>query len=90
MCQRIHRELGLLGFDLSIELSSDPMVMREHRDRFSPDIIVAPFLKHRIPNDIWLHTICLVVHPGVYGDGGPSSLDWAILNKEKVWGVTLL
>jgi putative two-component system hydrogenase maturation factor HypX/HoxX len=90
LCQRIHREVSLEGHEVSVELSPNPMVMREHRDRFLPDIIIAPFLKHRIPNDIWLSTICLILHPGVCGDGGPSSIDWAILNRETVWGATLL
>jgi putative two-component system protein, hydrogenase maturation factor HypX/HoxX len=30
------------------------------------------------------------VHPGIKGDRGPSSLDWAIANHEKTWGVTIL
>lgn len=30
------------------------------------------------------------MHPGIKGDRGPSSIDWAILNQEKEWGVTLL
>jgi putative two-component system hydrogenase maturation factor HypX/HoxX len=31
-----------------------------------------------------------VVHPGIPGDRGPSALDWAILNGERSWGVTVL
>ena len=34
--------------------------------------------------------LCLVVHPGIEGDRGPSSLDWCIALGEKTWGVTLL
>jgi putative two-component system hydrogenase maturation factor HypX/HoxX len=30
------------------------------------------------------------VHPGIKGDRGPSSLDWAIANHEKIWGVSIL
>ena len=30
------------------------------------------------------------MHPGIKGDRGPSSLDWAIANQEKSWGVTIL
>ena len=33
---------------------------------------------------------CLVVHPGIRGDRGPSALDWAILDGESAWGVTVL
>ena len=30
------------------------------------------------------------MHPGIKGDRGPSSLDWAITNDERAWGVTIL
>ncbi len=30
------------------------------------------------------------MHPGIKGDRGPSSLDWATANHEKSWGVTIL
>src|SRR5215510_331 len=32
----------------------------------------------------------LIVPPGIKGDRGPSSLDWAILNGCEEWGVTIL
>ena len=32
----------------------------------------------------------MIVHPGIKGDRGPSSLDWAIVNDEKSWGVSIL
>ncbi len=34
--------------------------------------------------------MCLVVHPGIVGDRGPSALDWAISESEHEWGVTVL
>ena len=43
-----------------------------------------------IPASIWQHYTCIIVHPGIKGDRGPSSLDWAILNACAEWGVTLL
>ena len=33
---------------------------------------------------------CLIVHPGIRGDKGPSALDWAILEDAPRWGVTLI
>lgn len=33
---------------------------------------------------------CLIVHPGPFGDRGPSSLDWAIQEGADTWGVTVL
>jgi putative two-component system protein, hydrogenase maturation factor HypX/HoxX len=57
---------------------------------YRPDLVVAPFLKRAIPEAVWRHTVCLVVHPGVVGDRGPSALDWAIADGEREWGVTVL
>ncbi len=57
---------------------------------YRPALIVAPFLKRAIPEAVWRHTVCLVVHPGIVGDRGPSALDWAIAEGEREWGVTVL
>ena len=54
------------------------------------DLIIAPFLKRAMPEDVWRRTRSLIVHPGIRGDKGPSALDWAILNDEPYWGVTVL
>jgi putative two-component system hydrogenase maturation factor HypX/HoxX len=55
-----------------------------------PDVIICPFLKERIPDDIWASRPTVVIHPGPEGDRGPSSLDWAISGAEPEWGVTAL
>ncbi len=55
-----------------------------------PELIVAPFLKRAIPESIWRNHRCIVVHPGIRGDRGPSALDWAIADGETEWGVTVL
>ena len=63
----------------------------EHKiHAFHPDLILSPFLQHYIPDSVWFKYPCLIVHPGPPGDGGPSSLNWAILNKQKKWGVSIL
>src|SRR5260370_7274162 len=59
-------------------------------DRDGVDLFVAPMLKKVIPASIWQQHTCLIVNPGITGDRGPSSLDWAILNACEEWGVTLL
>ena len=43
-----------------------------------------------MPDSIWKSHTCLIVHPGIEGDRGPSSLDWAIKGGATEWGVTLL
>ena len=90
LSQRLFVELGERGHEISVEFDINDAVAVEAVELFSPDIVVAPFLKRAIPQSIWQSRICLVVHPGPAGDGGPSALDWAILNGQTEWGVTVL
>jgi putative two-component system hydrogenase maturation factor HypX/HoxX len=78
------------GHDLSIELDVNDAVTREAVALARPDVVVAPFLKRAIPEDVWSRVPCLIVHPGPPGDGGPSSLDRAIQEGVATWGVTVL
>ena len=57
-----------------------------------PDLIVCPFMTKRIPETLYSNPNrpCLIVHPGIAGDRGASSLDWAILEEKPSWGVTVL
>jgi len=90
MCQRVHRELEAEQYTVSIELSANEQQMIHAVESFQPDLIICPFLKHAVPEKIWRHHLCLIVHPGIEGDRGPSSLDWAINSEATTWGVTLL
>ena len=90
LAQRLWIELIEAGHDISIEFDINDHVTREAVAMWSPDVIIGPFLKRRIPNDVWRNTLCLIVHPGIVGDRGPSALDWAILEGRADWGVTLL
>jgi len=90
LAQRLYVELGELGHAVSVEFDIHDEVTREAVDLFDPDLVVAPFLKRAIPEDVWRRVPCLVVHPGVRGDRGPSALDWAVRERESSWGVTLL
>lgn len=64
--------------------------MREAVGRHQPDLILCPMLAQIIPPDIWENYACLVLHPGIIGDRSSASLDWAILNEEQEWGVTVV
>jgi len=90
LTQRLWIELGNWGHEVSLELDVNDAVTREAVQRFAPDLVVAPFLKRAIPEDVWRRVRCLVVHPGIVGDRGPSALDWAVLRGESRWGVTVL
>ncbi|MDX9996302.1 MAG: formyltransferase family protein, partial [Rhodocyclaceae bacterium] len=90
LTQRLYAELTVLGHDVSVEFDIADSVSEEAVALWRPDLIFAPFLKRAIPEAIWKNHRCWIVHPGIVGDRGPSALDWAIMNGETTWGVTVL
>ncbi len=90
LTQRLYTELVAAGHDVSVEFDIADSVTQEAIALWRPEVIVAPFLKRRIPEAVWRHHRCIVLHPGIAGDRGPSSLDWAIMNGETEWGVTAI
>jgi len=75
LTQRLHVELRERGHEVSVEFDINDAVTREAVDLFRPDVLLAPFLKRAIPEDVWRALPCLIVHPGPPGDRGPSALD---------------
>ncbi|MEO8120588.1 MAG: hydrogenase maturation protein [Rhodoferax sp.] len=90
LSQRLFAALTALGHQLSVELDISDSVTEEACALFQPDVLIAPFLKRRIPESVWRSVVCLVVHPGPPGDRGPAALDWAVLERAPQWGVTVL
>jgi len=90
LTQRLYTELHAAGHEVSVEFDIHDNFSIEAVELYEPDLIIAPFLKRVIPEELWSKHVCLVVHPGIRGDRGPSALDWAILNGEQRWGVTVL
>ena len=90
LSQRLYVELTERGHEVSVEFDINDTVTREAVTLFDPDLVLAPFLKRAIPEDVWQSRRCLIVHPGIVGDRGPSALDWAMLEGETEWGVTVL
>ncbi len=90
LTQRLFVELRALGHEVSVEFDINDGVTEEAVALADPQLIIAPFLKRPIPEAVWRHRVCLVVHPGIEGDRGPSALDWAIIEGRQSWGVTVL
>ncbi|MCS7278272.1 MAG: hydrogenase maturation protein, partial [Aquificaceae bacterium] len=90
LSQRFYCELSDAGHEVSVELDVHPESMVEACELYKPDLVIAPFLKRKIPPEVWQKYTTLVVHPGPPGDRGPNAIDWAILLDEKVWGVTII
>jgi putative two-component system protein, hydrogenase maturation factor HypX/HoxX len=59
-------------------------------ERAACDLLFCPFLKEVVPAQVCERWIVWVAHPGVRADRGPSSLAWAILNREPSWGLTMV
>jgi putative two-component system hydrogenase maturation factor HypX/HoxX len=91
MTQRFYVELTDNGYEVAVELyGGNENLLKEAVSQYAPDLIIAPFLTRAIPEEIWCNHVCIIVHPGIEGDRGPSSLDWAIQERWEIWGVTLL
>jgi putative two-component system hydrogenase maturation factor HypX/HoxX len=90
LAQRLHTALREAGHWVTVELDIADAVTEEAVALARPDLVIAPFLKRRIPESVWRAVPCWVVHPGPPGDGGPSALDWAVARDLPRWGVTVL
>ena len=90
LTQRLAAELQRRGHETSIEFDIADSVTEEAVALFKPELIVAPYLRRAIPESVWRRHVCLVVHPGIVGDRGPSALDWALQEGATEWGVTVL
>jgi putative two-component system protein, hydrogenase maturation factor HypX/HoxX len=90
LTQRLWVELADRDHQVSLEFDVNDAVTIDAVRRQAPDLVIAPFLKRAIPQAVWQSVRCLVVHPGVVGDRGPSALDWAVQEGERRWGVTIL
>lgn len=93
LTQRVWCHLQDGGHDVGVELAptfDTPEALTAAVEKIDPDLILAPFLKHRVPREVWDRWTTVVVHPGPVGDRGPSSLDHAILEGRDRWGVTAL
>lgn len=90
LSQRLLIELTERRHDVNVAISSSEAAMLSAVAQYEPDLIIAPMLKAVVPKEIWTKRVCLIVHPGIMGDRGPSSLDWAIQEGAPRWGVTVL
>ena len=80
LTQRLSSELQQRGHEITIEFDIADSVTQEAVELFRPDLIVAPYLRRAIPESVWSRHICLIVHPGIVGDRGPSALDLSLIH----------
>ena len=90
LTQRVWIELLAAGHEVVVQLAGDDGTLLAAMVKNQPDLVICPFLRERVPTEVWTSRPTIVIHPGPKGDRGPSSLDWAIMDAEHVWGVTAL
>jgi putative two-component system protein, hydrogenase maturation factor HypX/HoxX len=90
LSQRAWCALREAGHDVGVLLATGAEDIVAGVRAAGPELIVCPFLKDRVPAEVWQHWRTVIIHPGPVGDRGPSSLDWAIAEGAPSWGVTAL
>ena len=90
LSQRAWIELTETGHDVRVQLATADEAMIRAVAEFDPDLVLCPFLRERVPAEVWTNRRTIIIHPGPKGDRGPSSLDWAITDGATEWGVTAL
>ena len=90
LSQRAWIDLRNAGHDVVVQLGADSTAVGAAVSTFDPELIICPFLRERVPAEVWDRYRTIIIHPGPMGDRGPSSLDWAITDGEPLWGVTAL
>src|SRR4051794_32456018 len=90
LSQRVWCALRESGHDVGVLLASGEQDIIDGVRAARPELILCPYLTHRVPEQVWRRHRTVIIHPGPVGDRGPSSLDWAITDAAPYWGVTAL
>jgi putative two-component system hydrogenase maturation factor HypX/HoxX len=92
LSQRAWLALRQLGHSPSVVLFTDEDTVCEQIEQSGADLVICPFLKDRVPQQLWRNRErpVVIIHPGIVGDRGASALDWAITHELTRWGVTAL
>lgn len=87
LSQRLQVELPERGHAVTVAVCADGDAMLDAAARTPCQLIVAPMLKTAVPDALWQRQPCLIVHPGIRGDRGPSSLlqAQAAMDAGPVW-----
>lgn len=90
LSQRVWCALREAGHEVGVLLATGAQDIVDGVRAARPELIICPFLKARVPAQVWRNWRTIIIHPGPVGDRGPSSLDWAIADGAPAWGVTAL
>ena len=90
LSQSVYCKLQELEHKVFIKFAISKELMIEAVEEINPDIVFCPFLKQFIPSEIFENYPTFVLHPGIIGDRGHNSIDNAINDQVKQWGVVIL
>jgi putative two-component system hydrogenase maturation factor HypX/HoxX len=90
LTQAIFTKLLMKSDKVEIVFAINEEQMLKEIGEFLPDLILAPFLKHYLPSSIYNSYPTFIFHPGPIGDRGASSLEYALLDSSKKWGMVIL
>ncbi|MFI1990184.1 hydrogenase maturation protein [Actinoplanes sp. NPDC020271] len=90
LSQRIWCALRDAGHEVGVLLAVGEREIVDGVRAAAPELILCPYLKDRVPAVVWQRFRTVILHPGPVGDRGASSLDWAITDGLRTWGVTAL
>ena len=88
--QNYYTILKQKGFKVDVVYAINEKQMVDEVKKFNPDIIISPFLKKFVPKEIFNIYPTFILHPGIIGDKGAYSIDNALRENKKIWGVVIL
>ena len=88
--QAVYVKLKDDGHQVSVCFGINETQMLQEIEAFSPECILGVFLKRYLPATLYEKYDIYIFHPGPRGDRGPNSLEYALQNTTKKWGVVVL
>lgn len=86
LSQAVFANLKDRGYRVGVIFAIKNSQIKRELEEFSPDLVLAPFLKKYIAPYIYEKWPIFLFHPGPRGDRGPDSLEHALLSRDKRWG----
>ncbi len=88
--QAVYTWLEDRGYQVAVSYAISEVQMLEEIEGVSPELILCPFLKQYLPENIYANYPTYIFHPGPIGDRGPNALEYALQSHTKTWGLVIL
>ncbi len=88
--QAVYTRLKDRGERVSVCFAISEKQMLEEIESFGPELILSPYLKTYLPPSVYQNYPTYIFHPGPRGDRGPNSLEYALSDHTRRWGIVVL